>query len=270
MGYFTISREGQILEVNLTGAKMLERERVHLMNSKFGFFITDLTKPVFNLFLDQVYRSKGKASCDVDLATNGNLPVSVHLTGIADETGKQSFVTLIDISERIKAEEEMKESGERYRLLADHMTDLVWLMDMDFKVTYQSPLSEKLRGFTSVELINLPLEKNMAPESLKQALELFYKEIPLLIADPLYNPISNLELEYYKSDGTTCWLENRFSIIRNNTGEPVSILDEGRDITKRRKMEQAIKENEARALAFLTAIPDMIFMLNRQGVFLYY
>jgi PAS domain S-box-containing protein len=269
-GYLTLSVEGEILEINLNGAKMLGRERSHLMNSGFEFFISEGTKTAFNLFLEQVYGGKAKASCDIALACNGNLPVDVRLTGIAGETGKLCFVTLVDISELKQSEQILKESNDQYRLLSEHMTDVIFMLDMNFRVIFQSPSSEKLRGFTTEELRNMPLEKSMAPESLRLALEMFNKEMSRILIDPLYNSIPAIELEYYNKDGTTSWLENKFSLIRNSDGLPISILGEGRDISERRKMQQTLKENETRAQAFLTAIPDLIFMINREGVYLFY
>ena len=81
-GYITLSKEGQIIGLNLSGAKMLGKERSHLINSHFGFFISDCTKPVFNLFLETVFTSKAKEICEATLSTNGNLPMYVHLEGI--------------------------------------------------------------------------------------------------------------------------------------------------------------------------------------------
>ncbi|MCX5975407.1 MAG: PAS domain S-box protein [Coprothermobacterota bacterium] len=155
------------------------------------------------------------------------------------------LTTMADITERKRAEEALQESGEKYRLLAEHMSDIVWLMDMDTKTTYQSPSSEKLRGFTDQEIKDLPLEKNLTPESLQLALGVFFKEIPRMEADPSYNPVTNMELEYYRKDGSAFWLENRFSIIRDGSGKPVSILGEGRDITERKQVQEALQTSEA-------------------------
>ena len=158
-----------------------------------------------------------------------------------------------DISDRIQTMKALKESETKYRLLAEHMTDVVWLMDMQFNVTYQSPSSEKLRGFSLEELKNMPLDKNLTSESLQLALEVFNSEIPKIQANPDYNPLNPYELEYYCKDGSTVWLENKFSILRNDCGEPVSILGEGRDITARRKTDEALREQRWRLASIVEA-----------------
>ncbi|MCX6697798.1 MAG: PAS domain S-box protein [Methanoregula sp.] len=168
-----------------------------------------------------------------------------------------------DITERKRVEDALQESEERYRLLAEHMTDIVWLMDMDVKTTYQSPSSEKLRGYTSQEIQDLPLEKNLTPESLKLALEVFFKEMPRIKGDTDYNPVTILELEYYRKDGTTFWLESKFSIIRDGSGKPVSILGEGRDITERKRADDALRESEEKFKYISELIPDFAYSCTK-------
>jgi PAS domain-containing protein len=48
-GYFTLSKEGVIIAVNLRGAELLSRERIFLIESYFSHFISDETRPTFNL-----------------------------------------------------------------------------------------------------------------------------------------------------------------------------------------------------------------------------
>ncbi|MEI6057333.1 MAG: hypothetical protein WCR55_14915 [Lentisphaerota bacterium] len=68
-GYFTLSRDSEIIELNLCGAKMLGKDCSKLKNSLLGFFVSDDTKPIFNLFLDKLFNSKTKESCDVTLSS---------------------------------------------------------------------------------------------------------------------------------------------------------------------------------------------------------
>ena len=59
-GYFTLSKEGTIIELNRSGKTILGKENPLLQNSRFGFFVSDNTKPIFNQFLAKVFKSKTK------------------------------------------------------------------------------------------------------------------------------------------------------------------------------------------------------------------
>ncbi|MCX6237895.1 MAG: PAS domain-containing protein [Bacteroidia bacterium] len=108
-GYFTVSKEGNIIEINLCGSQMLGADRSRIKSSNFGFFVSDDTKPIFNSFLENVFNSRTKETGEVTLSVNGKLPVYVHLTGIATENGEKCLVTMVDITERKLAEEALNE-----------------------------------------------------------------------------------------------------------------------------------------------------------------
>lgn len=107
-GFFTLSREGKIIDLNLYGYQMLGRERLFLKNSQFGFFVSDDTKTIFNLFLTKVFESKSKVPCEVTLTDSNNGLMYVHLTGMTTGNGEECLVTIIDITERRLAEKEIK------------------------------------------------------------------------------------------------------------------------------------------------------------------
>jgi PAS domain S-box-containing protein/putative nucleotidyltransferase with HDIG domain len=181
-------------------------------------------------------------------------------------SGNDMRIYGIDITERKLGEKALAESEAQYRLLSENTTDIVWLMDMNLKPIYQSPSVEKLRGYTPQEVLDLPLEKQVAPESLKLALKVFSEEIPKVEADPGYNPVIKLDIEYYRKDGTTVWAESNFSLIRNPSGKPISILAEARDITERRLVRQIIEKQREEYRTIFDAVRPMIAYLDKEGV----
>jgi PAS domain S-box-containing protein len=106
-GYFTLSSKGEIIELNLHGASMLGKERQHLKRCMLAFFVSNETKPIFNLFLNNVFNNKDKESCEVTILTDCNLPTYVYLTGIATVNGLQCHITMEDISKRYNAVQEL-------------------------------------------------------------------------------------------------------------------------------------------------------------------
>jgi PAS domain S-box-containing protein len=107
-GYFTISKDGKIEELNLTGSKMLGKNREELKNNIFGSYVSEDTIPVLDEFLSKVFNSKDKESCEVKLITSGKQPMYVYLTGIVTKTGNHCLVTMVDVTDRKLVREELK------------------------------------------------------------------------------------------------------------------------------------------------------------------
>jgi PAS domain S-box-containing protein len=189
-----------------------------------------------------------------------------------DSTGKPiGFRGLIqDITERKQTEELLKESEGQYRLLADHMKDQVWLMDLNLKMTYISPSVERLLGYNLEELKQLPLDKLLTETSFPTAMEFFKIEMAKALAAPPTYPLKSLlELEFRCKDGQTLWTENTFSLIRDKNGKPVSILGEGRDITERKQMEYDLRASEINFRHSLDDSPLGVCISTMEGETIY-
>ncbi|PKN37422.1 MAG: hypothetical protein CVU62_10560 [Deltaproteobacteria bacterium HGW-Deltaproteobacteria-2] len=175
----------------------------------------------------------------------------LHVKNIYDAEGHVVAADVVahDITERKTAEELLRQSEEKYRLLADHMKDQVWLMDLNLKITYISPSVEKLLGYNLEELKQLSLDKLLTATSLPQAIELFSVELSKALPTSKPSFLKHLvEFEFRCKNGKTLWGECSFSFIRDKNGKPVSILGEGRDITERKlaedKLQQTLKSLE--------------------------
>lgn len=103
-GYFTLSKDGKITSLNFSGAAMLGKERHYLMNSNFNLYVAKNSKQTFQSFIDTIFKSKSKQTCEVTLLSQSNEFLHSYLSGVITEDGKQLLLTTVDISERKKAE----------------------------------------------------------------------------------------------------------------------------------------------------------------------
>ncbi len=180
------------------------------------------------------------------------------VTALFDEHGKQiSWVSVIrNITERKKAELELRESEAQYRLLAENMSDTVWLMNMNLQTIYISPSVTRLRGYTLDEINAIPLDQQMTPDSMNRAMLLFTEALsPENLGSPNPRTTFQLELEFYKKDGTKFWSENTFTLIRDENGQPINILGSGRDITERKKADIKLHESEEKYHGLIDLLP---------------
>ena len=175
-------------------------------------------------------------------------------------------VNLRDITERKNAETLLRESEERYRLLADHMKDLLWLMDLDLNMVYISPSAEKLIGYTIEELKENPLGKLLTEESVKRAIEFYSIEMPKGLGAPSdYILKQSLKLEFRCKNGHTLWGENKFSFIRDENGKPAFLLVQSRDMTEQRRTEEILRESEARYRNILDNMEEAYYEVDLRG-----
>jgi PAS domain-containing protein len=98
MGYFTIDKSGTISELNFTGADILGEKRFSLINSNIKLFISEDSKSTFIDFIDRVYASQSKESCEVKIGHNGKASCHVYMEGVLIADDKLCLLSVVDIS----------------------------------------------------------------------------------------------------------------------------------------------------------------------------
>jgi two-component system, cell cycle sensor histidine kinase and response regulator CckA len=174
------------------------------------------------------------------------------------------YVSYRDVSERKRAEEALRESDARHTLIADNVSDSIWLMDLNFKMTWASRSVERNRGYSFDELCSLPLEKLLAPASLQIVLKTIREELtPERLQQKDLELSKTLDLEFCKKDGSTYWNEVTMKLLRDQEGTPIGILGVGRDI-ERRRMKEALRESEEKYRLFVESAGEGI-LLTQEG-----
>lgn len=141
-----------------------------------------------------------------------------------------------------EAEKALRESEERFRLIAENTADTIAVLDMDFAIKYVSPSVIKLRGYSAKEALSQSLDQIFTQPSLEKIKQLYAKQMELE-ASGTANPVRTelIDLEEYCKDGTTIWVEIALSFIRDANQKPMQILTISRDITQYRKAEEERK-----------------------------
>jgi diguanylate cyclase (GGDEF)-like protein/PAS domain S-box-containing protein len=147
-----------------------------------------------------------------------------------------------DITEQMITEQAIKEREHQYRLLADNVTDVIWIMDLEGRFTYISPSIEQLTGYSPDEIIGDLVNDSLTPASLElvlPSLQKIFKAVQSgekLIETPIF------ELEQRRKDGETVWIEAILNIMYDDDGQALGILGLTREITDRKKAQEKIQQ----------------------------
>ncbi|MDN3657043.1 PAS domain S-box protein [Ferruginibacter paludis] len=137
-GYCTLSRAGDIMELNLSAAKMLGKDRGRLINNRLALYVSPETQPRYHLFLESIFNDKAKHTCEIILSVNERSPMHVLLAGTVDETEERCFINVIDITERKQAKETLLLQN---KISEQHTAELVLA---NRELTLKSKENEKL------------------------------------------------------------------------------------------------------------------------------
>ncbi len=144
---------------------------------------------------------------------------------------------------RKQAVKKLKEREEKYRLLADHIADIVWTRDMNMKLTYISPSIERISGFSVKEKMTQNFEQSMTPHSVTTLKKIIEEELTREQAGTTEPDRSiTFHLDMYRKDGSIYPVEATVSFIRNDEGEATGIVGINRDITERKRAEEEVQK----------------------------
>ena len=192
------------------------------------------------------------------------------LSFICDADGRPTGVLAVvrDVDERRRAQQALSESEKRYRLLAENVSDVIWVTDANLRPTYVSPSIQRLLGFGADESLFRGLEEALGPLSADRVRGIAAK---LMTAGRVGEESTELqhpvEIELRRKDGSRVWVDTTATVIRDPTGHAVQFLGVLRDATERKRAEeqvqQTIKKLEKTLEGTIQAIRTMVDTRDR-------
>jgi len=263
-GGIAIHDKGRILECNQGLSEITGYSNDELIGMDGLLLISEKTR---NMVMNNILSGYEKPYEAIGLRKNGEeYPIRLEARNIPYKGKNVRVVEFRDNTERKRAEEALRESEGKYRLIAENMSDVISVLDMNLKFTYVSPSIQRLTGYTVEESLKHSIEEIMTPESLQKILNFFEEEMLLEAsgtADPARTRI--IQFEQNKQDMSIGWVEAVCSFIRDMEQKPIGILVITRDITERKRAEA---ERE-RMMAAIEQAGEVIVITDPDGVIQY-
>ena len=149
------------------------------------------------------------------------------------------LVLLDSLKRQRRVQRELRESEEKYRLLAENSSDVIWTMDRSLRFTYVSPSVERMFQYTPQEACRVTLVDHLTPEALETARQAATKFPEHRDSESEGEESLRLELQQRRRDGSLFWTEVMLSALYDHEGTMVGYQGSTRDISDRKRAEEA-------------------------------
>ncbi len=207
--------------------------------------------PALNGMFEHICENGSATFESVHLCKDGRqIPVEINMLLLHVDGEELILAGARDITERKKAEKDLRESERLYRLLADNVHDVIWTTDTDLKPVYISPSIGNLSGHSAAEALPVLYRHVILASPLMERFQRAPSRREKKESEPIH-----WELEFTRKDGSTIWIESIASPLWTDSGNFSGIIGVTRDFTSRKRImfeleaakEQANKANRAKS-----------------------
>ncbi len=189
---------------------------------------------------------------DAELATSILHDSQGNLTG---------FVGVIrNITERKRMQAELEKSAEKLRTVIESIGDMLFITDMDLKLTNVNDAAARLLGYAD-------REEMIGKNALDPVVAKDRARVAVDMAKALSGQDGSEIMEYtmLSAGGTELEVESNTEILRDCSGQTVGLIITTRDVTERRRMQEAVRASEEKLRTMFNSIKDGIVVTDTMG-----
>lgn len=258
VGYLSFDRDGFILTANMTSSIMLGIDPSLITHVRFEHFIAETDRFIFVDFLRMIFLGREKMTCRVRLSKKDSQPLYVRIDAMAAGSGEECHAALLDISERKRSEEHLRES--EYNLAKAQSMSHVgsWRSD---------PLSGELRVSDELLRIMCLSREEATPETLASLIHPEDRDSVLDLMRHGTEQGVNYEIEHrlLLRDGTSKWVYSIVEPSVNIAHQVVRLYGTTQDITERKQDEVRLRNKKNELQAIFDAVNDGVIVFDHNG-----
>ena len=264
-GFFETSPEGHLLTVNPALAKILGYDSPEDATTTIRDVATQVwAEPDERSRCMQLLEREGAVlsyQCRFRRKDGKPIWVSMNVRRVCDPDGRTSHLSgsLEDITGRKQADQSLRASEAKFRAIVENSHDGIIFADAKGIILYRSPSHRLIDGYTDEERIGNSLFETVHPDDLA-AVRRGWTAV-MSHADT----VQQIQYRIRHKDGTWRWVETFAQNLLGNPNVEVVILT-SRDITERKRVEEALGDSEEQYRSLLTNSTDMIFIAQDQVI----
>ena len=251
-GHLSLTKSGIIINLNLSAGRFLGKVRSSLIDSNFGFFVSPETRAVYNNFIQQIFKTNLKQTCEFKLVTDDDSVKCVLANGITSNTEEKCLVILTDITKLKSAQKIMSESEEKFKVITENSADAIFITNVKGEYVYVNKQAINLFGYSKEEMLDMTFADVSPTERMEVNRKMFHK---LLEEGKAY-----FETEVVKRDGALLDVDVNSILLPDGF-----IYGSCRDISERKKTLILIHDSEEKYRSVIEAASDAIVTTDYYG-----
>jgi diguanylate cyclase (GGDEF)-like protein/PAS domain S-box-containing protein len=241
VGFFTLAKDGMIVETNFAGAALIGLDRARLAGKNFMQFIAAERRQDFISFLTQVFEGRIRRVCDTVLQKSVNTPsINVHVNATARKSAQECHLVVSDITERMRMEQALHEK--EFLLSESQRIARIGSWSLAVKEDYVRCTDETYSIYGVTPETFTPTVRNWIALIHAKDQPAMREWIRACLAG---EQPGELEFRVTRSDGSVRILEGRGNLQHAPDGTPLRLIGTVQDVTERKRIQQELLESEA-------------------------
>ncbi|HOO46886.1 MAG TPA: PAS domain S-box protein, partial [Deltaproteobacteria bacterium] len=167
-----------------------------------------------------------------------------------------------DVTDKVNADNERKKNEMKYRTVLESIEEGYYEVDIVGRLIFFNDTFYRMIGYSKKEMVGMRYRKFMDRKNAKKVLEVFSKVFTS------GRPEKGFGWEFIKKDGTRIQVESSVMLMKGTDDEPIGFRGVLRDVTKRKQVEENLRESEKKYREIYESISELIYKHDSEGYFI--